>query len=338
MSKKSKKTTERADPKNVFDDTGSLLAALVGVSWETPLLDRPQLELRLKDKSRAPELLRYVEDSSAGSAMRSKAASILSDIDELDIHTMTLVLDLLKRSAADLGDSLLSPLIKTVARHCGRNIDQYKCLDVLERIIDLPGIEPRVRADAIKSMANFSDAALVERLLFRRLVTNEEQEAVADVVRSVLNRPFRLSTMSPAGFEVLAKMMLHAKDRKEGHERSYFMVGGPYDGGVDVSGGEGVFGADHRGVTTIFVQCKRQLTFRMADVREFIKGIEERIESAKGMIPALKDVAVRSRIFVTTAPVSREHRTEAELSEVTIIAGNELVKLLNEYLLREYEL
>jgi hypothetical protein len=293
-------------------------------------------ETTARSPERRPELLRLLLAPATSLGVRRRIARYLSDAD-LDLGEVQLLANMLFRQTLEPDPDLVRHLVKCVSPHARKHIERSTCVAVMERLLDVPGLDRHARAEVLKSLAEAAEVHDIERLLSRSFQSEEEQALVGRVAGSVLTRPLFIRRLSSSAFEDLVCRALEARERSRGTSARFRVCGGPYDGGVDGRGGSlYATGADDPGETSVEVQCKNTDRFSMRDVDEFDTRTSQASVGAS-LSPPLRDALRASRIFVTAANPPRADALIKDLLArgIELITGPLLVALVKQFLGRE---
>lgn len=244
---------------------------------------------------------------------------------------------MLVRQTLEPDTDLVRHLVRCVGPHARKHIARSKCVSVMERLLDVPGLDRHARADVLKTLAEVAEVHDVERLLARSFQSEEEQKLVGKVAAGVLTRPLFLRRLSPSAFEDLVCRTLEARERSRGTSARFKVCGGPYDGGVDGRGGSlYATGADDPGETTVQVQCKNTDRFSTRELDEFDTQTS-RASAEASLAPSLRAAPVASRIFVTAANPAHADAVIKEMlaRDIELITGPMLVEMVKKFLGRE---
>lgn len=316
--------------------TVDILAGLEGGAFLSDVVLRGLAEQTVRSPDRRSDLLQLLLDSTTPLKIRRRIARYLGDVD-LDLGEVQALADMLVRQTLEPDPDLVRHLVNCIGPQARKHIARSKCVTVMERLLDVPGLDRHARAEVLKSLAGVAEVHDVERLLSRTFQTDEERSLVGAVAESVLRRPLFLRRLSPSAFEDLVCRALEARARSEGTAARFKVCGGPYDGGVDGRGGSlYATGADDPGETTMLVQCKNTDRFLMNDIDEFDTRTSHTSTADTHALP-LRPATVASRIFVTAAkPANADEVIKDVLARgIELITGPLLVDLVKQFLGRE---
>jgi HJR/Mrr/RecB family endonuclease len=190
----------------------------------------------------------------------------------------------------------------------------------LERLVG-PMSPLEVRCRAIELLGRFAEIDALERIMLLPLKSEREYMAVQTMVRSLLEKPRSVVSLSPKSFEHLVRRLLE----KMGYEEVLVQRKGSWDQGVDVTAWRDEERLKGRQRIKMVGQCKR---YRRANLvgPEVVDKMVETLQAEK----AGRGVIITTSGFTPSA-IERAHQHQ----HIELISGAELQQLLDERLERD---
>lgn len=313
--------------------SSSLLDELADATSLT-LLDRTSRVSELLRPERREDLIAEFE-SSYRSRRHSMVAELLDQLDKkgsLGAHAIDRILTAALRYGPSFDVGVLMSVVNIAGRH---TLDhQDRALQVLDCIVDLPGVPKSTRSTAVTLIAPHADLKTVERMLCRALHEKDEQEALSTMVARVSTGPLEMRGLSPEGFEFLVKMALLCAARSQGRmDEHYEVTGGSHDGGIDVLGRRWSEAKGAFGPTIALVQCKNVRQLKDEHITKFaadcMEWARQRMKRSDSELPGTSvESKPRKLLVAAVQKVSPVLRNEAKLHEIDLLYGDELTELV----------